>query len=62
MIRRLRPDVIAIGYDQDDMLEAVKATLRGYPRKVKVIRTKRYGPEDFNSSSKIKRKIIEELK
>ncbi|MEM2942657.1 MAG: adenylyltransferase/cytidyltransferase family protein [Candidatus Bathyarchaeia archaeon] len=62
VIRKLKPDVIAVGYDQNDILEAVKEALRNYPRKVKVVQTRRYGPEDLNSSSKIKRKIIEELK
>jgi len=62
VIRKLRPDVIAIGYDQDDILEAVKEALKNYSGKVKIIQTKRYGPEDLNSSSKIKRKIVEELK
>ena len=61
-IRKLKPDVIAVGYDQDDILEAVRNALKDYPRKVQVIQTRRYGPEDFNSSTKIKRKIIEELK
>jgi FAD synthetase len=62
VIRKLKPDVIAVGYDQNDILESVKEALRDYPRKVKVVQTKRYGPEDLNSSSKIKRKIIEELR
>ena len=62
VIRKLKPDVIALGYDQNDILEAVTEALKDHPRKVKVIQTKRYGPEDLNSSSKIKRKIIEELK
>jgi FAD synthetase len=62
VIRRLRPDVIAIGYDQNDILEAVQVALRGCPKKIQIIRTKRYGPEDFNSSSKIKKKIVEELR
>lgn len=62
VIRKLKPDVIVVGYDQNDILEAVREALRDYPRKVKVVQTKRYGPEDLNSSSKIKRKIIEELK
>ena len=62
VIRRLKPDVIAVGHDQNDILEAVREALRDYPSKVKVVQTKRYGAEDLNSSSKIKRKIIQELK
>jgi FAD synthetase len=62
VIRRLRPDVIAVGYDQTDILEAVQDVLKDYPKKIKIVRTKRYGPEEFNSSSKIKKKIVEELR
>ena len=61
-IRKLKPDVIAVGYDQDDILEAVNDALQDYVGKVKVIQTKRYGMRDLNSSSKIKTKIMEELK
>ena len=61
-IRRLKPDIIAVGYDQEDILEAVEKALKDYSRKIRIVQTKRYGPEDFNSSTKIKRRIIEELK
>lgn len=61
-IRKIKPDVIALGYDQDDILEAVNDALRDYSGKVKVIQTKRYGMTALNSSSKIKSKIIEEVK
>jgi FAD synthetase len=61
-IRKLRPDIIALGYDQNDILEAVKDALRDYAGKVKVIQTRRYGISELNSSSKIKNKIIEDLK
>ena len=62
VIRKLRPDIIAVGYDQHDILDAVQDALKKYPRDVKVVQTKRYGPEELSSSSKIKRKIVEELK
>jgi len=52
VIRKLKPDVIAVGYDQNDILEAVREALRDYPSKVKVVQTKRYGAEDLNSSSR----------
>jgi glycerol-3-phosphate cytidylyltransferase-like family protein len=54
--------VIALGYDQRDILEAVNDVLQEYTGEVKVVQTKRYGMRDLNSSSKIKNKIIEELK
>ena len=61
-ILKLKPDVIAVGYDQDDILEAVNDALQDYVGKVKVVQTKRYGMRDLNSSSKIKTKIMKELK
>ena len=61
-IRKLKPDIIAVGYDQHDILEAVGNALKDYPGKVRIVQTRRYGPKDFNSSTKIKRRIIEELK
>jgi FAD synthetase len=62
VIQRIKPDVIAIGYDQHDMLKAVQEALKNYPGKVKVVKMRRYGPRNLNSSSKIKRRVIEELR
>jgi len=62
VIQRIKPDVIAIGYDQHDMLKAVQEALKNYPGKVKVVKMRRYGPRNLDSSSKIKRRVIEELR
>ena len=62
VIQRIKPDVIAIGYDQHDMLKAVQEALKNYPGKVKVVKMRRYGPKNLDSSSKIKRRVIEELR
>ncbi|MBS7626545.1 FAD synthase [Candidatus Bathyarchaeota archaeon] len=62
VIQKIKPDVIAIGYDQHDMLKAVQEALKTYPGKVKVVKMRRYGPRNLDSSSKIKRRVIEELK
>lgn len=61
VIRELKPDIIAVGYDQDDIYRAViDIVKKGY--KVEVVRIGHFGPEDLDSSSKIKRKVIEKLK
>ncbi len=61
VIRRLRPDVIAVGYDQRDIYEAVQNLIREKGFKAKVVRIGRFGSEDLDSSSKIKRRVMENL-
>jgi len=59
VIERIKPDVIAVGHDQDGMEKAVKDYVRGKGLKVKVVRIGKFGEDELDSSSKIKWKIIE---
>ncbi len=59
-VKKIKPDIIAVGYDQDDMHETVEEILRKGMSKVKIVQIGRFGSADLNSSSKIKRKVIEE--
>lgn len=58
-IERIKPDVIAVGYDQDDIETRLKRLIeeRGYD--IRVVKIGRYGSEAFDSSSKIKGRILE---
>jgi FAD synthetase len=62
VIEKLKPDVIAVGYDQ----EGVEGSLRKYIEerglKIRIARIGKFGEDELNSSSKIKRKIIEDFK
>lgn len=62
VIEKLKPDVIAVGYDQ----EGVEGSLRKYIEerglKIQIARIGKFGEDELNSSSKIKRKIIEDFK
>jgi len=60
VVKKIKPDIIAVGYDQDDMHETVEEILRKGMSKVKIVQIGRFGSADLNSSSKIKRKVIEE--
>ena len=60
-IRRIKPDIIAVGYDQRGIEEEVKKVV-GTEGKIRVVRIGRFGLEDLDSSSKIKRKIMNESK
>jgi len=59
VIQKIRPDVITVGYDQ----EGIDQTIRNYVRRkgldIKVAKIGKFSKDELDSSSKIKRKIIE---
>ena len=59
VVERTKPDIIAVGHDQSDIEKEVRKALlkKGIP--IQVVRVGRFGKDELNSSSKIKRKIIE---
>jgi FAD synthetase len=59
VMSRLKPDVVAVGHDQHDIEDQVKRLVAEKGYKTCVKRVGRFGPEDLNSSSKIKRRIAE---
>ena len=60
VLRKIKPDVIAVGYDQRDIRRSVEEILRKGKSRVKIVQIGRFGSADLNSSSKIKRRVIEE--
>jgi FAD synthetase len=58
IVRKVKPDIIALGYDQDEVKKAVERVVRQNGSKIKVIQVRRFGSPDL-SSSKIKRRVIE---
>ena len=61
VIERIKPDVIALGYDQADMEKGVKAYVNQHNLNVKVIRIGKFEEDELDSSSKIRQKIVENL-
>ena len=59
VILQLKPDIIAIGHDQSYIEEEVKRIGIMIDLDFKIIHIGRFGPSDLNSSSKIRRKIVE---
>lgn len=62
VIDKIKPDVIAMGYDQRDMTRAVEEAIKHRDLKIRVVRVGKFGANALDSSSEIKRKIIEEYK
>jgi FAD synthetase len=59
VVEKTKPDIIAVGHDQSDIEREVRKALaeKGIP--IEVVRVGRFGKDELNSSSGIKRKIIE---
>jgi FAD synthetase len=61
VIGEVKPDVIALGYDQADMETAVKNYVAKHKLPMEIVRVGKFGENALDSSSKIKQKIIEKL-
>jgi FAD synthetase len=62
VIEKIKPDVIAFGYDQDALAKKVKKYVEAYGLNVKVFIIGKFEEDEFDSSSKIKQKIVEDFK
>ena len=61
VIERIKPDVIALGYDQADMEKQVHDYIDEHKLNVKVVRVGKFEEDELDSSSKIRQKIIENI-
>ena len=62
VIEKIRPDVIAVGHDQDGIEREVRNAVTKKKFRIKVAKIGRFGKKELDSSSKIMRKIIESFK
>jgi FAD synthetase len=61
VIENIKPDVIALGYDQEEMEKEVRNYVDKNKVNVKIVRIGKFGENTLDSSSKIKQKIIDKL-
>ena len=59
VLEKIRPDIIAVGHDQDAMEKAVRKAVAEKGLKIQIAKVGKFGKKELNSSSKIKRKVIE---
>ena len=62
VIERVKPDVIALGYDEEKVEKELRKLIDDKNLDVRVVRVARFGEKDMISSSKIKKRIIEKYK
>jgi FAD synthetase len=61
VVEKIKPNIIALGYDQEKMAQNVEAYLKNHNLPVKVVRIGKFGEDALDSSSKIRQKIIEKF-
>ncbi len=61
-IQKFKPSIIAIGYDQENIKKEVLEIIEKLGSKVKIVKIDRFCSLELSSSSKIKKKILSELK
>ena len=59
VIDEIKPDVIAVGYDQDKIEEKVRKTVAEKGLDIQVVKIQKFGKTKLNSSLKIKEKVTE---
>jgi len=60
VIEKVKPNVIALGYDEEKVEERLRELAAKKNLSFRVVRIGKFGKKDVVSSSKIKKKIIEE--
>jgi FAD synthetase len=61
VIENVKPDVIALGYDQEEMEKEVRNYVDTHKLNIKIVRIGKFEEYTLDSSSKIKQKIIDKL-
>ncbi len=59
VVERVKPDVIALGYDQTEVEKGTKAYVNNHKLNIKVVRIGKFEEDELDSSSKIRKKIVE---
>ena len=62
VIEKIKPDVIAVGHDQGGVEKTVRGYVRGKRLNIEVVKISKFGEDELNSSSQIKRNIVEHFK
>jgi len=61
VIERIKPDIIALGYDQVGMERKVRDYVNKRGLNVKTVRVGKFEEDELDSSSKIRQKIVEKF-
>ena len=57
-LRELQPDIVCVGYDQDDIKAAVGKIVKAHHLGIRIIQLPKYGIDGLNSSTGVKRRVM----
>ena len=62
VIEHIRPDIVVMGHDQQSIKTQVEKVNKVLGANIQVYQLPQFGEDDLNSTSKIKRRIVEEAR
>ncbi len=57
-----RPDLVAVGHDQDQIKTAVKNVIMKAKLPIRIVQIREFGPSRLNSSTKVKAEVAKEYR
>lgn len=61
-LNKIRPDIICVGYDQMEIKKSVEQLLKREGLNIRLVQIGKFGPNNLNSSTKLKGRVAEEWK
>ncbi len=61
VVELIKPDVIALGYDQTEVEKATKQYVNSHKLDIRVVRIGKFEEDELDSSSKIRQKIVKKF-
>ena len=61
VIERVKPNVIALGYDQADLVKGVQKYVSKHKLDIQVVKIGKFEEDELDSSSKIRQRIVEKF-
>ncbi len=62
VLQQVKPDIVVVGHDQEAIKAQVDKINKAREMKIKLVQAHQFGEDDLNSTSKIKRRIVEGAK
>ncbi|HYY91540.1 MAG TPA: FAD synthase, partial [Candidatus Dormibacteraeota bacterium] len=59
ILKEIKPDIIAVGYDQGEIKKSVLSLLKRQGLNIPVVQITRFGPDGLNSSTKVKNRVAQ---
>ena len=60
ILNEVRPDIICVGYDQQEIKKAVRNIIKTAGLSIPVVQIPKFGPDSLNSSTKVKDRVAKE--